>query len=58
LYLAREKTHLEVYQIKGKEHTHEIIEFLNKTFENKGLEFTRIIVQNVKLPQEVAQPLD
>ncbi|CDW78952.1 UNKNOWN [Stylonychia lemnae] len=56
--LARGKTHLEVYQIKGKEHTSEIIEFLNKMFHNKGLEFTRIIVQNVKLPQEIAQPLD
>lgn len=35
-----------------------MIDFLNKMFENKGLEFTRIIVQNVKLPQEIAQPLD
>ena len=35
-----------------------MLEFLNKTFENKGLEFTRIIVQNVKLPVEIAQPLD
>eukprot|EP00347_Sterkiella_histriomuscorum_P018054 403346966 len=56
--LARGKTHLEVYQIKGREHTQEMIDFLNKMFSNKGLEFTRIIVQNVKLPQEIAQPLD
>ena len=49
---------MEVYQIKGKEHTHEMIEFLNKMFNNKGLEFTRIIVQNVKLPSDIAQPLD
>ena len=35
-----------------------MLEFLNRTFDNKGLEFTRIIVQNVKLPQEIAQPLD
>ena len=35
-----------------------MIDFLNKMFENKGLEFTRIIVQNVKLPTEIAQPLD
>jgi len=49
---------LEVYQIKGRESTREMIDFLNKMFENKGLEFTRIIVQNVKLPTEIAQPLD
>jgi hypothetical protein len=49
---------MEVYQLKGKEHTHEMLEFLNTMFENKGLEFTRIIVQNVKLPTEIAQPLD
>lgn len=35
-----------------------MIDFLNKMFSNKGLEFTRIIVQNVKLPNEIAQPLD
>ena len=35
-----------------------MLDFLNKTFENKGLEFTRIIVQNVRLPNEIAQPLD
>lgn len=49
---------MEVYQLKGKEHTHEMLEFLNTMFMNKGLEFTRIIVQNVKLPTEIAQPLD
>ena len=35
-----------------------MIEFLNKMFESKGLEFTRIIIQNVTLPPEIAQPLD
>jgi hypothetical protein len=54
ILIARGKTHLEVYQIKGRESTQEMIDFLNKMFENKGLEFTRIIVQNVKLPLEIA----
>lgn len=27
-------------------------------FENKGLEFTRIILQNVRLPEDIAKPLD
>ena len=45
-------------QIKGKDQTHEMLEFLNKMFESKGLEFTRIILQNVKLPADIAKPLD
>jgi hypothetical protein len=56
--LIREKTHLEVYQIKGYEHTHEMLDFLNKMFYNKGLEFTRIIVTHIKLPDDIAKPLD
>jgi hypothetical protein len=35
-----------------------MLEFLNKMFENKGLEFTRIILQNVRLPEDLAKPLD
>lgn len=35
-----------------------MLEFLNKMFENKGLEFTRIILENVRLPQDIAKPLD
>lgn len=35
-----------------------MLEFLNKMFENKGLEFTRIILQNVRLPEDIAKPLD
>lgn len=54
----REKTHLEVYQIKGREHTSEMLDFLNKAFASKGLEFTRIIVTNVRLPKDIAEPLD
>ena len=27
-------------------------------FENKGLQFTRIILQNVRLPEDIAKPLD
>ena len=56
--LARGKTYLEVNQIKGKDQTQEMLDFLNKMFENKGLEFTRIILQNVKLPEDIAKPLD
>jgi regulator of protease activity HflC (stomatin/prohibitin superfamily) len=55
--LARGKTHLEVYLLR-KDHTHDILDFLNKMFESKGLEFTRIIITNVKLPEEIAKPLD
>lgn len=56
--LARGKTYLEVNQIKGKDQTREMLEFLNKMFENKGLQFTRIILQNVRLPEDIAKPLD
>lgn len=35
-----------------------MLEFLNKMFANKGLEFTRIILQNVRLPTDIAKPLD
>ena len=35
-----------------------MLDFLNKMFDNKGLEFTRIILQNVKLPEDIAKPLD
>ena len=46
------------YQIKGKEHTGEMLTFLNKMFENKGLEFSTIIVTHIRLPNDIAQPLD
>jgi len=56
--LIRGKTHLEVYQIKGKTNTQEMKEFLNEMFASKGLEFTDIIVTEVLLPDEIKTPLD
>lgn len=56
--LIRAKTHLELYQIKGKHDTIEMKEFLNQMFNNKGLEFTDFIVTNVILPKEIRDPLD
>jgi delta 1-pyrroline-5-carboxylate dehydrogenase len=35
-----------------------MLDFLNKMFESKGLEFTRIIVTHIKLPEDIAKPLD
>ncbi len=56
--LARTKTHLEIYQIKGKDHTGDILEFLNNMFADKGIEFQRVIITNVRLPADIAGPLD
>ena len=56
--LIRSKTHLEVYQIKGKTNTGEMKNFLNEMFGPKGLEFLDIIITEVLLPPEVKQPLD
>jgi len=56
--LIRGKTHLEVYQIKGKTNTTEMKNFLNDMFESKGLEFIDIIVTEVTLPDEIKTPLD
>ena len=36
----------------------EMLDFLNRMFANKGVEFSRIIITNVKLPDEIAKPLD
>ena len=55
--LVRSKTHLEVYTLR-KDHTGEMLEFLNKMFADKGLEFTRIIITDVRLPKDISQPLD
>jgi len=55
--LIRSKTHLEVYQIKGKS-TQEMKDFLNEMFGAKGLEFLDIIITEVILPNDVKQPLD
>lgn len=51
--LIRSKTHLEVYQIKGKTNTAEMLAFLNEMFAPKGLEFTQIIITEVLLPNEI-----
>jgi hypothetical protein len=45
--LIRGKTHLEVYQIKGKTNTQEMKDFLNEMFGAQGLEFIDIIVTEV-----------
>lgn len=55
--IARTKTHLEVYQLR-RDHTEELIHFLNEMFKSKGMEFLRIVVTNVRLPKDIAQPLD
>lgn len=56
--LIRGKTHLEVYQIKGKANTQEMKTFLNEMFREKGLEFLDIIITEVLLPNEIMGPLD
>jgi hypothetical protein len=56
--LARTKTHLEAYAIKGKEHTKEMIDYMNSIFDNKGVEIESVIITNVKLPSDVADPLE
>lgn len=56
--LIRAKTHLEVYNIKGTTNTGAMMSFLNEMFASKGLEFTDIIITEVKLPEEIKQPLD
>ena len=56
--LIRGKTHLEVYQIKGKTNTQDMKDFLNEMFGSKGLEFIDIIVTEVQLPNEIKEPLD
>ena len=56
--LIRSKTHLEVYQIKGKTNTSEMKEYLNSMFGPKGLEFVSIVITEVNLPEDIRQPLD
>jgi len=56
--LIRSKTHLEVYQIKGKTNTLEMKDFLNEMFAPKGLEFKDIIITEVLLPNKIKNPLD
>lgn len=56
--LARTKTHLEIYSIKGEDESKDIKKRLNKMFAEKGLKFKRVIFTDVKLPNEIATPLD
>lgn len=51
--LIRSKTHLEVYQIKGKTNTSEMKEYLNAMFGPKGLEIVSIIITEVNLPEDI-----
>ena len=56
--LARSKTHLEAYSIKGKEKGKEHTEYMNGIFESKGIEIRSVIITNVKLDQEIADQLE
>lgn len=56
--LARSKTHLEAYSIKGKEHTNEMLRYLNGIFESKGIEIRSVIITNVLLDHEIANQLE
>jgi regulator of protease activity HflC (stomatin/prohibitin superfamily) len=56
--LARSKTHLEAYNIKGKEHTEEMLRYMNGIFESKGVEIRSVIITNVLLDDEIADQLE
>ena len=56
--LARSKTHLEAYNIKGKEHTEEMLRYMNGIFETKGIEIRSVIITNVLLDPEIADQLE
>jgi regulator of protease activity HflC (stomatin/prohibitin superfamily) len=56
--LARSKTHLEAYSIKGKEKQQEHTEYMNGIFESKGIEIRSVIITNVKLQTEIADQLE
>lgn len=56
--LARSKTHLEAYSIKGKEHTEEMIRYMNGIFESKGVEIRSVIITNVLLDRDIADQLE
>jgi len=56
--LARSKTHLEAYSIKGKEKGKEHTEYMNGIFESKGIEIRSVIITNVKLDPEIADQLE
>lgn len=56
--LARSVTHLEAYSIKGKEHTSQMLEYMNKIFETKGIKIKSVIITNVLLPRGISNPLE
>ena len=56
--LARTVTHLEAYSIKGKEHTKEMIDYMNSIFDNKGVFIKSVIITNVTLPKQIADNLE
>jgi len=56
--LARSKTYLEAYNIKGKEHTDEMVNYLNSLFDSKGVEIRSVIITNVKMDESIADILE
>lgn len=56
--LARSKTHLEAYSIKGKEKGKEHTEYMNSIFESKGIEIRNVIITNIKLQDDIADQLE
>ena len=56
--LARSKTYLEAYNIKGKEHTNEMVRYLNSLFESKGIEIRSVIITNVVIDNAITNMLE
>lgn len=56
--LARTKTHLQAYSMKGKDHTEEMLRYMNGIFETKGIEIRSVIITNVLLNPEIANQLE
>lgn len=55
--LIRSKTHLEAYNIKGKEHTSQMVDYMNEIFAEKGIEIRSVIITNVLLEPGIADEL-
>lgn len=56
--LVRSKKHTEAYSIKGKEHTQEMIRYMNGIFEPKGIQIKSVIITNVRLPHDIADEME
>lgn len=54
--LARSKTHLQAYGIKGKDKS--MVDYMNGIFESKGIEIRSVIITNVVLDREIADQLE